>query len=170
MSLTHKRVPHERCQIVRNVLDRVGDKWSVLVVVLLGGGPQRFGELRRAIDGISQRMLTLTLRNLERDGLVSRTVHPSIPPRVEYELTDLGRSLFGPLEVIWEWAQQNHAAIVAARARFDAQRGAVSDAATPAAEHDGEDDLPFPKLAELVRGRERPVEAPAASDAEREPR
>src|SRR4051812_24772688 len=83
----------EGCRMVSSVLARVGDKWSVLVVMSLGQGPKRFNELRRMIDGVSQRMLTLTLRGLERDGLVTRTVFPTIPPRVDYELTDLGRSL-----------------------------------------------------------------------------
>ncbi len=83
----------EDCRAVSEVLERVGDKWSVLVVVMLGAGPKRFNELRRSIASISQRMLTLTLRGLERDGLVTRTVFPTIPPRVDYELTELGRSL-----------------------------------------------------------------------------
>ena len=88
-----KRHLSENCQAVSEVLQRVGDKWTVLVVKILGRGPMRFNELKRTIDGISQRMLTLTLRALERDGLVTRTVYPSVPPRVEYELTALGRSL-----------------------------------------------------------------------------
>ena len=85
----------EDCRAVSEVLDRIGDKWSVLVVVTLGDGPKRFNELRRSIASISQRMLTLTLRGLERDGLISRTVFPTVPPRVDYELTELGRSLCG---------------------------------------------------------------------------
>ncbi len=91
MSPGHKHVSGE-CLAVREVLNRVGDKWSVLVVALLGDGKKRFSELRRTIEGISQRMLTLTLKGLERDGLVTRTMFPTIPPRVEYELTKLGRS------------------------------------------------------------------------------
>ena len=87
----------EDCRAVSEVLDRVGDKWSVLIIVLLGEGAQRFAELKRAIVGISQRMLTLTLRGLERDGLVKRTVHPSTPPRVSYELTRVGRTLLDPV-------------------------------------------------------------------------
>src|ERR1700751_3640882 len=83
----------EECRAVSEVLSRVGDKWTVLVVTMLGDGPKRFNELRRSLGSISQRMLTLTLRGLERDGLVSRTVYPTVPPRVEYELTRLGRSL-----------------------------------------------------------------------------
>ena len=81
------------CRGVASVLARVGDKWSVFVIMLLGAGPRRFNEIKRMVGGISQRMLTLTLRGLERDGLVTRTVFPTIPPRVDYELTDLGRGL-----------------------------------------------------------------------------
>jgi len=107
------------CRAVSEVLDRVGDKWSVLVVVMLGNGPKRFNELRRSIATISQRMLTLTLRGLERDGLVTRTVFPTIPPRVDYELTDLGRSLLKPVDALDRWAREHHATIVRARERFD---------------------------------------------------
>lgn len=107
------------CRAVSEVLDRVGDKWSVLVVVMLGDGPKRFNELRRSIATISQRMLTLTLRGLERDGLVTRTVFPTIPPRVDYELTDLGRSLLKPVDALGRWAREHHATIVRARERFD---------------------------------------------------
>ena len=114
------RVP-EVCRAVSDVLDRVGDKWSVLVVVMLGDGPTRFNELRRSIASISQRMLTLTLRALERDGLVTRTVFPTIPPRVEYELTKLGRSLLEPVDALGHWARDNHAKIVEARRKFDAR-------------------------------------------------
>ena len=88
---------HSTCIVVREILDRVGDKWSVLVISLLGERGHRFGELRRAIEGISQRMLTLTLRQLERDGLVSRTVHATVPPRVDYALTPLGQSVLEPI-------------------------------------------------------------------------
>lgn len=105
---------------VREVLDRIGDKWSVLVVTLLGDGTMRFSELQRAIEGISQRMLTRTLRSLERDGLVDRTVHPTVPPRVDYELTDLGRTLLDPVAAIAAWAAENREAVQAARARHDA--------------------------------------------------
>lgn len=111
----------EDCRAVSEVLDRVGDKWSVLVVVMLGHGPRRFSELRRSIASISQRMLTLTLRALERDGLVTRTVFPTIPPRVDYELTKLGRSLLQPVGALGQWARENHAKIVEARQRFDAR-------------------------------------------------
>ena len=108
------------CRAVSAILVRVGDKWSVLIVALLGGGPRRFNELKRMIGGISQRMLTLTLRGLERDGLVTRTVTPTNPPRVDYALTELGRSLWRPVEALSLWARANHAAVERARAVFDA--------------------------------------------------
>ena len=109
------------CRLLSETLARIGDKWTVLVVELLceGRGPMRFNEIRRAIDGISQRMLTLTLRGLERDGLVIRTVHPSVPPRVDYELTSLGRTLRTPLVAVAEWARANRVAIDEARKVFD---------------------------------------------------
>ncbi|TFF17934.1 transcriptional regulator [Jiella endophytica] len=110
------------CQAVGGVLSRIGDKWSVLVVMLLADGPKRFSELKRAIGTVSQRMLTLTLRGLERDGLVTRTVTPSIPPRVDYELTELGHSLCGPVRGIGDWAFDNHARIEAAQRAFDARQ------------------------------------------------
>ena len=110
----------EDCRAVSEVLARVGDKWTVLVVSELGGGPRRFNEIRRALGSISQRMLTLTLRALERDGLVTRTVHTTIPPRVDYELTRLGHSLLAPVSTLGLWARKNRAAIQDARRRFDA--------------------------------------------------
>jgi len=110
----------DKCPAIRDVLNRVGDKWSVQIVGLLGDGPMRFSELRRAIEGISQRMLTLTLRGLERDGLIARTVFPEIPPRVEYELTRLGRTLLDPIRQLAEWAGDNRTSIQAAREKFDA--------------------------------------------------
>src|SRR5215208_7314618 len=110
----------EDCRAVSEVLARVGDKWTVLVVSLLGDGPKRFNEIRRGLGSISQRMLTLTLRALERDGLVTRTVYPTIPPRVDYELTRLGHSLLQPVSGLGLWARQNRSAIEAARRRFDA--------------------------------------------------
>lgn len=110
----------EDCRAVSEVLSRVGDKWTILVVSELGHGPRRFNEIRRALGSISQRMLTLTLRALERDGLVTRTVFPTIPPRVDYELTKLGRSLLEPVSGIGLWARQNRQAIQDARHRFDA--------------------------------------------------
>ena len=107
------------CRAVSAVLARVGDKWSVLIVSLLGDGPKRFSEIKRMVGGISQRMLTLTLRGLERDGLVTRTVFPTIPPRVDYELTDLGRSLWKPVEALGTWARANQPKIAAARELYD---------------------------------------------------
>ena len=101
------------------MLARVGDKWSVFVIMMLFDGPKRFNELKRMVAGISQRMLTLTLRGLERDGLVTRTVFPTIPPRVDYELTDLGRGLWQPVEALGQWARDHQTAIEDARVRFD---------------------------------------------------
>ena len=121
----------ESCLAVRDVLNRVGDKWSVQIVQLLADGPMRFSELKRAIDGISQRMLTLTLRGLERDGLVSRQVFPTVPPRVDYALTDLGRTLQVPVLALACWAAQHRDAIEQARARFDASSAGA--ASTPLA-------------------------------------
>ena len=112
------------CRAVSSVLARVGDKWSVLIVNLLGDGPKRFNEIKRMVGGISQRMLTLTLRGLERDGLVTRTVFPTVPPRVDYQLTELGRSLWAPVEALGAWAQQNQNEIAAARQAFDARNDA----------------------------------------------
>ena len=109
------------CRTISTLLSRIGDKWTVLVVTTLASGTKRFNELRREIPSVSQRMLTLTLRNLERDGLVSRVVTPSIPPRVDYALTDLGRSLHEPLSRIERWALENVEGIHEAQARFDAQ-------------------------------------------------
>ncbi|MGH7025261.1 MAG: winged helix-turn-helix transcriptional regulator [Caulobacteraceae bacterium] len=109
----------QHCRAVSGILARVGDKWTVLVVMLLGGGPRRFNDIKRQVDGISQRMLTLTLRGLERDGMVRRTVTPTIPPRVDYELTDLGRSLLEPVRGLGAWAQANIETIEAARSAFD---------------------------------------------------
>ena len=111
----------EDCRAVSEVLDRIGDKWSVLVVVMLGDGPKRFNELRRSIASISQRMLTLTLRGLERDGLVTRTLYATIPPRVDYNLTELGQSLLIPVDALGAWARQNRSKIQQARQRFDAK-------------------------------------------------
>ena len=105
----------------RDALDRIGDKWASLIIGLLENGPLRFSDLKRAIGGITQKMLTQTLRNLERDGLVKRTVYAEVPPRVEYELTDLGATLIGPLDVLRSWAQQNIARVTAAQQEFDAR-------------------------------------------------
>jgi len=109
------------CRTISTLLSRIGDKWTVLVVQTLGEGPKRFNELRREIPSVSQRMLTLTLRNLERDGLVNRTVTPTIPPRVDYELTSLGSSLQKPICGLATWATENVEAIHKAQARYDAQ-------------------------------------------------
>ncbi|HKX92790.1 MAG TPA: helix-turn-helix domain-containing protein [Sphingomicrobium sp.] len=117
------------CRTISTLLSRIGDKWTVLVVSTLASGSKRFNELRREIPSVSQRMLTLTLRNLERDGLVSRTVTPSIPPRVDYELTELGQSLQKPICGLATWALDNVGAIHEARARFDARQDAAAEAA-----------------------------------------
>jgi DNA-binding HxlR family transcriptional regulator len=109
------------CRTISTLLSRIGDKWTMLVVRTLGQGSRRFNELRREIPSVSQRMLTLTLRNLERDGLVNRTVTPTIPPRVDYELTELGKSLQKPICGLATWASDNVEVIHAAQARFDAQ-------------------------------------------------
>lgn len=109
------------CRNVAPVLNRVGDKWSMLIVMTLSGGPRRFNELKREIDGISQRMLTLSLRGLERDGLVSRTVETVVPPRVTYALTELGVSLTDPVRALGDWAIAHIACIRAAQERFDKQ-------------------------------------------------
>lgn len=109
----------ETCRPVRQILARVGDKWSVLIVMALRDGPRRFNEMKRAIGTISQRMLTLTLRSMERDGLVRRTVFPTKPPRVDYELTALGRSLYEPIERLGRWAIDNETEIAQAQETFD---------------------------------------------------
>ncbi len=122
MKPRHSNLPAD-CRAVSDVLARVGDKWSVLVVTRLGERPMRFNELRRAIGGISQRMLTLTLRGLERDGLLTRTVFPTIPPRVDYALTPLGRDLLQPVSALGAWAIRNQPKIARARERFDGLNG-----------------------------------------------
>ena len=111
---------HDDCGMVREILDRIGDKWSLYIIATLKDGPVRFNALRRRIDGISQRMLTITLRGLERDGMVRRTMFPTIPPRVEYELTDIGRSLLEPVMALTMWADENRTNIRDARLRYDA--------------------------------------------------
>jgi DNA-binding HxlR family transcriptional regulator len=118
MKPRHTDLPAD-CRAISDVLARVGDKWSVLVVTRLGAGSMRFNALRRSIGGISQRMLTLTLRGLERDGLVTRTVFPTIPPRVDYALTPLGRDLLEPVSALGDWATRNQSKIARARERFD---------------------------------------------------
>lgn len=111
----------DNCRAVADVLSRVGDKWTVMVVGFLSDGPMRFNELRRTIGSISQRMLTLTLRGLERDGLVTRTVTPSIPPRVDYELTELGSTLIATLGDLSEWAIRNRQQVEDSRRQFDSR-------------------------------------------------
>ena len=111
-----------QCTAVNDILARVGDKWSVRVVMALTDGSQRFNQLRREIPGISQRMLTRTLRGLERDGLVSRAVTPSVPPRVDYALTELGRSLCDPVARLGNWAIANITKVEAARAVYDGEQ------------------------------------------------
>ncbi|MEU4237477.1 helix-turn-helix domain-containing protein [Actinoplanes sp. NPDC026619] len=106
---------HETCPLT-DVLRRVGDKWSVLVLTLLGQRPYRYNELHRSIEGVSQRMLTRTLRSLETDGLISRTVHPTVPPSVEYRLTALGASLLAPLSALADWAVRHQPEIARNRA------------------------------------------------------
>lgn len=113
----------EPCRKVSQILSRIGDKWSVLIVMQLGEKPRRFNELRRDLGSISQKMLSATLRTLERDGFVSRTVHPTVPPRVDYALTDLGRDLLCPVRALGEWAMDNIDRIEAARMRFDSEMG-----------------------------------------------
>jgi DNA-binding HxlR family transcriptional regulator len=116
----------ERTCQVRDVLGRVGDKWSLHVIYLLAAGPKRFTELKRGIDRVSQRMLTVTLRGLERDGLVSRTVHPVVPPRVDYELTALGRTLLDPVRQLIAWTVANIDGVARARADYDARQPAAN--------------------------------------------
>jgi DNA-binding HxlR family transcriptional regulator len=114
---------HEDCRAVGQILDRIGDKWTIMVVGALSNGPLRFNAILREIGGVSHRMLTLTLRGLERDGLVTRTAYATIPPRVEYTLTDLGHSLIEPLRVLGTWAAENRPTMEKARARFDSEEG-----------------------------------------------
>lgn len=117
-----------RCEATREVLDRVGDKWTLFIVGSLRHGPRRFSELKREIGSVSQRMLTLTLRGLERDGLVTRTIFPTIPPRVDYELTELGFTLLAPVAALVSWAERNMPKIAAARELFDHEAGHASGA------------------------------------------
>ena len=113
----------EDCE-VRQILDRIADKWSLLVIALLEDRMMRFNELRREVDGISQRMLTVTLRHLERDGLVCRTVYAEVPPRVEYCLSPLGKTLLGTIQSLVDWTEEHQSEIARARAEFDARQGA----------------------------------------------
>lgn len=130
MSLTDTS-KHSNCSAMSDVLSRIGDKWSVMVVGMLSrNGTLRFNELKRLINGVSQRMLTLTLRNLERDGLVSRTIYPEVPPRVEYSLTEMGKTLQEPINALWDWTADNHHSIIDARDIYDQRLHAV-EAAEP---------------------------------------
>jgi DNA-binding HxlR family transcriptional regulator len=114
------------CELLSDkLLQRIGDKWTIRVVVILSEGSMRYNQIFKNVGGISQRMLTLTLKNLERDGLVSRTVYPTIPPRVDYELTERGKTLFVPLNALWTWADVNHEAIEKDRQAFD-ERAQIS--------------------------------------------
>jgi DNA-binding HxlR family transcriptional regulator len=128
MSLTDTS-QHANCTAMSDVLSRIGDKWSVMVVGMLSrSGTLRFNELKRMINGVSQRMLTLTLRNLERDGLVHRMIYPEVPPRVEYSLTEMGKTLQGPINALWDWTADNHGSIIEAREIYDQQKVAVESA------------------------------------------
>lgn len=111
--------PTSECLEIREILNRIGDKWSVQVVGALAEGPRRFADLRRNVAGVSQRMLTLTLRLLERDGLIVRTVYPTVPPSVEYALTPLGQTLIAPVKALTDWAKHNKAQVRAARERYE---------------------------------------------------
>ena len=126
--------PRTECGEVNKVLARVGDKWSVLIVMLLCDGPRRFNEIKRQVGGISQRMLTLTLKGLERDGMVKRTQFPTIPPRVDYALTPLGRSLSEPVMALGSWARAHIPEIAAARRSFDDRARGVAGGLADAAE------------------------------------
>ncbi|MEU2925770.1 helix-turn-helix domain-containing protein [Streptomyces sp. NPDC007251] len=122
----HWHTAEERAAFVRDILDRIGDKWSVIVICRLGKGPHRFNELRRASDGITQRMLSSTLRALERDGIVTRTVHPTVPPRVEYALTETGRTLLDVVKALARWTDRHVDVIRAARADYDQRTHATT--------------------------------------------
>jgi len=111
----------EKLCLARGILDRIADKWTLNVVHQLAAGPRRFMELHRAVPGISQRMLTVTLRGLEENGLVARTVHPVVPPRVDYELTDMGCTLHETIKALVTWTEEHQSAIAAARAEYDAR-------------------------------------------------
>ena len=119
MSPGKQKLPEQDCAAIRRILGRIGDKWSLYIVGTLQGGPMRFNEIRRNIEGLSQRMLTLTLRGLERDGLVTRKVYPTKPPSVEYDLTNLGRTLLEPVNGLVTWVQKSKTAIEQAQAKYD---------------------------------------------------
>lgn len=119
---TESHTHEEECRALADILMRIGDKWTVMVVGVLSQGSMRYSQIFKLVDGVSQRMLTLTLKSLERDGLVSRTVYPTIPPRVDYALTKRGQTLIVPLHALWTWAQANRAAIEDTRLEFDQRR------------------------------------------------
>lgn len=125
----------EDCRALAEVIARIGDRWTVLVVGLLGGGPRRFNDIRRALEGVSQRMLTLTLRALERDGLVLRTQFPTKPPSVEYALTERGETLLGPVRALAQWGRAHRTGIVASRLEFDREQAIGAAAAAPSGVH-----------------------------------
>src|SRR4051812_18460781 len=129
MTATPAHPLHEDCRKVSQILARIGEKWSMLVVMLLRQGPRRFNDIKRNTGGISQQMLTRALRGLERDGLVTRTIFPTSPPQVEYRLTELGSSLSEPVLAIGQWVREHLAEVEAARLRFDARQGAGNDTA-----------------------------------------
>ncbi len=119
MSETMRPVNQDECQRISGVLSRIGDKWTVQIIMTLQERPHRFNDIKRAVEGISQQMLTRTLKNLTRDGMITRTVHPTVPPQVEYALTDLGRSLSKPVVALGLWARANLSQIAEKRARYD---------------------------------------------------
>jgi len=114
--------PYQADCATRRILDRIGDRWTVLVIGVLGDGDARFSELRRRVDGVSQKMLTQTLRGLERDGLVRRTVYPEVPVRVVYALTDAGRTLLEPLHALQQWSIEHLSDVSAAQNAYDVAR------------------------------------------------
>ncbi|WP_281413675.1 winged helix-turn-helix transcriptional regulator [Methylomonas paludis] len=118
ISVRQAETSHSECRAVADILARIGDKWTVMVIGVLSHGPMRYNQLHRAVEGISQRMLTLTLKGLEQDGLLKRTVYPTVPPRVDYQLTELGLTLIVPLQSLYEWAVENRPAMQAARKKF----------------------------------------------------
>jgi DNA-binding HxlR family transcriptional regulator len=122
-NVRNERPNHEECRALAAILTHIGDKWTVMVVGALSKGPTRYSEIFKMVGGVSQRMLTLTLKALERDGLVNRTMYPTIPPRVDYELTERGHTLIGPLHGLWTWAQINRDAIQTTRRDFDRRSG-----------------------------------------------
>ena len=124
MRLSNLDLPSEICRTVGDILGRVGDKWAVFIIVMLKGGSLRFGELEKRIATVSKKMLTLTLRGLERDGYVTRTVTATVPTRVDYQLTDMGRDLLKPLDALANWALSHRTEVEAARQAFDAHHGA----------------------------------------------